>query len=73
MKCIPFQKKSKYGNYICYHFACWINLHVFVVVCNFFKNLKDLKSFRNTIRESNSLDPYQAPHFVEPDLGQTVC
>ena len=30
----------------------------------FFKN-----SFENTVRESNSLDPYQARHFVGPDLG----
>ena len=29
-------------------------------------------SFRNTIRVSNSLDPEQARHFVEPVLGQTV-
>ena len=26
-------------------------------------------SFRNTVRESNSLDPDQARHFVGPDLG----
>ena len=26
-------------------------------------------SFRNTIAESNSLDPDQARHFVGPDLG----
>ena len=31
---------------------------------NFFKK----KSFRNTIRVSNSLDPNQARHFVGPDL-----
>ena len=28
-----------------------------------------IKSFRNTIRVSNSLDPDQARHFVGPDLG----
>ena len=27
------------------------------------------KSFRNNIRESNSLDPDQAQHFVGADLG----
>ena len=27
------------------------------------------KKFRNTIRVSNSLDPYQARHIVRPDLG----
>ena len=26
-------------------------------------------SFKNTIRVSNSFDPYQATHFVGPDLG----
>ena len=26
-------------------------------------------SFRNTIRVSNSLDPYQDQHSVDPDLG----
>ena len=31
---------------------------------NFFK-----KSFKNTIRVSNSLDPDQARHVVRPDLG----
>ena len=35
------------------------------VKINFFKK----KSFRNTIRASNSLDPDQARHFVGPDLG----
>ena len=58
---------EKVSNYKCYHFACWVNLHVFVVVTIFSKFSK--KSFRNTIRESNSLDPYLAPHFAEPDLG----
>ena len=28
-----------------------------------------INSFRNTIRESNSLDPGHAQHFVGPDLG----
>ena len=32
---------------------------------------KKKKSFRNTIRMSNSLDPGQAQHFVGPDLGAT--
>ena len=31
------------------------------------------KSFRKTIRVSNSLDPDQDGRFVGPDLGQTVC
>ena len=40
-------------------FECW-----FFSKSTFLKN-----SFRNTIRVSNSLDPYQAWHFVRPDLG----
>ena len=37
----------------------------FVVTCFFFKKT----SFLNTIRVLHSLDPYQAQHFVGPDLG----
>ena len=33
-----------------------------------FKLTFSKKSFRNTIRVSNSLDPDQAGHFVGPDL-----
>ena len=36
---------------------------------NFCCMLNFSKSFRNTIRVSNSLDPDQARHFVGPDLG----
>ena len=35
----------------------------------FFKLTFSKKTFRNTIRVSNSLDPDQARHFVRPDLG----
>ena len=36
----------------------------------FFKiNFFEKKSFTNTIRVSNSLDPDQVRHFVGPDLG----
>ena len=31
--------------------------------------LKKKKSYRNTIRVSNSLDPDRARHYVGPDLG----
>ena len=31
------------------------------------------KSFRNTTRVSNSLDPDQARRFVGPDLGLNYC
>ena len=43
------------------------------VVCGFFLKIcffkKKKKSFRNTIRVSNSLDPDHARHFVGHDLG----
>ena len=39
--------------------VCWEILH--------FKFI-----FRNTIRESNSLDPDKTQHFVWPDLGKNV-
>ena len=35
----------------------------------FFRMLIFKKSFRNTIRVSNSLDPDQAGHFIGPDVG----
>ena len=44
-------------------FACFFADHFFKT--NFFQK----NSFRNTTRMSNSLDPDQAQHFVEPDLG----
>ena len=45
------------------NFTC---LHVYAI-CNF--SLMNLASFRNFIRVSNSLDPYQVRHFVGLDLG----
>ena len=46
------------------NFAC------FFVVCGFFFKLtfSNKKSFRNTIKVANSLDPDQARCFVGPDL-----
>ena len=44
------------------NFAC------FLLSADFSQNLF-FNSFRITIRVSNSLDPDQAQHFVEPDLG----
>ena len=50
------------------HFACWVFFHAFVLVCCLFKkNLSGIPSV------SNSLDPDQARHFVEPDLGPNCC
>ena len=51
-------------------FACWVIFHAFVSSADFFQNyFFRKKSFRNTIRVSNSLDPDQARRFVGPDLG----
>ena len=51
-------------------FAFWVILHAFLPSVDFFFKLTfSKKSFRNTVRESNSLDPNQARRFVEPDLG----
>ena len=52
-------------------FACWLIFHTFAVVCrvffiiNFFKK----KTFRNTTRVSNCLDPDQDRQNVGADLG----
>ena len=43
--------------------------HAFLSSADFFKITFFRKSFRNTIRVSNSLNPDQAQHFVGPDLG----
>ena len=52
--------------------AYWEIFHAFLLSADFFQIsfffLK--KSFRNTIRVSNSWDPDQARHFVGPRLGQ---
>ena len=40
----------------------------FFVVCHVIFKLSSKKSFRNTIRVSNSLDPDQDQHNVGPDL-----
>ena len=60
----------------CAAFSCNAlgNFACFFVVCRFFSKSTFLKnSFSNfntnTIRVSNSLDPDQAQHFVEPHLG----
>ena len=47
-----------------------INFACFFVICGFSLKLTfSRKSFRNTIRVSNNLDPDQVRHFVGPDLG----
>ena len=55
------------GNFACIFVVCFFFFFFFFVFFNyfFFQN----KSFRNTIRVSDSLDPDQARHFVGPDLG----
>ena len=47
------------GNFVCF----------FVVYGFFLKLTFSKKSFRNTIRMSNSLDPDQARQFIGSDLG----
>ena len=48
-------------------FACWV---IFLSSVDFFFKLTfSKKSFWNTIRVSNSLDPDQVLQFVGPDLG----
>ena len=46
-------------------FAYWVILHAFLTSAAFFQN----QLLRNTIRVSNSLDPYQARQNVGPDMG----
>ena len=48
------------------------NFMFFCRLLIFSKSTFSKNSFRNTINVSNSLDPDQARHFVEPDLG-TNC
>ena len=43
---------------------------IFVACCFFSKLTFSKNSFRNTIRVSNSMDQYQAQHFVGLNLGQ---
>ena len=48
----------------------WKIIPAFSSSADFFTKSTFLKNyFRNTIRVANSLDPDQAQHFVEPDLG----
>ena len=54
---------SLHAGYFCMLFFLLLSGDFFFKI-NLFK-----KSFRNTIRESNSLDPDQARHFVRSDLG----
>ena len=49
------------GNFTWFFVVCWF--FILFSKSTFLKN-----SFRNTIRESNCLDPDQARHFVWPDL-----
>ena len=48
------------GNFCCLLITFAISLE---------KSTFSKKKFRDTFRYSNSLDPDQAQHFVEPDLG----
>ena len=51
-------------------FTYLIILHAFLSSADFLQgHFLEKKTFRNTIRESNSLEPYKAQCFVGPDLG----
>ena len=49
--------------------ACWVILHAFLPSADFVNLTFSTKTFRNTIKVSNSLNPDKAIHFVWPDLG----
>ena len=50
--------------------APWETFSHFLSSADFFSKLTFSKNyFRNTIRKSNSMDPGQAQHFVQPDLN----
>ena len=50
--------------------TCWVIFHDFLLTADLFQNQHfKKKSFRNTIRVSNNIDPDQVGHFVRPELG----
>ena len=57
------------GVQVSFHAGSFFVLFYLLSADFFFQNQLFQKSFRNTIRVSNSLDPDQAQHFVEPGLG----
>ena len=59
------------GNFACFQIVCCIFLFLFfffLFIQNY--NYVSINSFRNTLRVSNILDPYQARRFVGPDMVQ---
>ena len=48
-----------------FFFACWVIFALLLSSADLFQN----NNFRNTIRESNGLDPDQDRRSVGPDLG----
>ena len=60
----------KLGSFNSLHFHCWVIFHVFFLSsADLFLIFLFKKSFRNSIRVSNSLDPDQDALSVHPDLG----
>ena len=53
--------------------AYWVILHAFLSSVDLFSKSFFVKSFRNTIKVSNSLDPDQARQNVGLIWVQTVC
>ena len=68
---VLYFRLCEYTSWLCLLFAYWVFLHACLSSADFFsKSLFQKKSFSNTIRVSNSLDPEQ-DRAVGPYLGQT--
>ena len=63
---LSFTFNLLHAGYLYIHFVCFLS------PTYMYKTFSKL-SFINTIRMSNSLNPYQARRFVGPDMAQTVC
>ena len=67
---VPFVIKIIVLSIFEWPFYTGLTVHSYVIICGLFSKLPLLKdSFRNTIRMSKGLYPYQDWHSVNPDLG----
>ena len=72
---LPYDKHSSHNTQVVssYLSACWVLFMLLLSSAEFFQDKHfQKKSFGNTIRVTNSLDPEQDRRFVGPDLG-TNC